>query len=42
MPRKNYRSFIIEKKYAEMVYQQAKKNKRSFSDQIEVDIEAAN
>ena len=40
MPRKNYRTIIIEEVFAKMAEEQAIKEKRSLSNQIEVLIEA--
>ncbi len=42
MPRKQYRTVVIEEVFAAMAEEQAEKNKRSLSNQIEVDIEEAN
>jgi len=42
MPRKQYRTIIIEEVFAQMAEDQAVKEKRSLSNQIEVDIEANN
>ena len=39
MPRKLYRTIIIEEEFAVMAEEQAERGKRSLSNQIEVDIE---
>ena len=39
---RKYRSITIEEEFAQMAEEQAIKNKRSLSNQIEVDIEEAN